>query len=81
MLIEAIKVLTGKKYFALDKHNSILIIYGSFGFCRKKHFDRIYADEKDIYLETIGKKKIQNIYPTLCNKSDYEAFKQVILKS
>lgn len=80
ILIEAIKVLIGRKYFALDINNSILIIYGSFGFKRKKHFDRIYADEKDIYLETNGKKKIQNIYQILCNKSDYEALKQVILK-
>jgi len=77
-----IDTLAGKKYFRLDKQNKLFIIYGGIPFInfisRKKSFDKIFADEKDIYLENNGRKKILNIFPSICNKADYKTFKQDI---
>jgi TctA family transporter len=82
-LLIGIDSLIGKKYFRLDKNNKQIIVYEGIPFTsfisRKRNFDKIYANEKGIYLETNGRKKRLNISPSVCNKADFEVFKKEVL--
>jgi hypothetical protein len=77
-LFGGINILTGRKYFGLDKKNKMLIAYGMIFSSSEKSFDRIHIETDKIYIEVKGKKKKLNIAPWICNKSDFDLIRKEI---
>ena len=81
ILLFAGMTLRRRTYFRIDKQNQIVTIYGTIGFFTRKYpYDRIYLEDKELYIEKNGKKKLLSILHYAYDKGDFNAFREEITK-